>query len=217
MNFSILFLFVLSQRIFWDKIVATVDSDIITFRELKASYLLHICSKAERTNEGVMNCLNEIVDFFFIQKEITEREEIREEDYVEEEERMIFELGGLDRVLEILNELDMSWDELREILSKKIMSKKLIENLFYSRVSVSIEEIEEYYKKRYLPLTERLEIPARSLIEMTPLIEKEIAKDKTKEIINEWVKERRSFHEINILLTPNDIKNIIEDLDIAKK
>ncbi len=189
--------------------MATVDSDIITFRELKASYLLHICSKSEKTNEGVMDCLNELIDSSVIQKEITEREEIGEEDYVEEEERIISELGGLDRVLEILNDLDMSWDELREILSRKIRSKRLVENLFYSRVSVSIEEIEEYYKKRYLPLAERLEIPARSLIEMTPLIEKEIAKDKTKDILNEWMKERKTLHEINILLNPIDIKNIL--------
>lgn len=209
MSFSLLFLFIFSQRVFLDKIVATVDSDIITFRELKASYLLHICSKSEKTNEGVMDCLNELIDSSVIQKEITEREEIGEEDYVEEEERIISELGGLDRVLEILNDLDMSWDELREILSRKIRSKRLVENLFYSRVSVSIEEIEEYYKKRYLPLAERLEIPARSLIEMTPLIEKEIAKDKTKDILNEWMKERKTLHEINILLNPIDIKNIL--------
>ncbi len=209
MSFSLLFLFIFSQKIFLDKIAATVDTEIITFRELKASYLLHICSRSEKNPESVMDCLNELIDSSVIQKEITEREEIKEEDYVEEEERIISELGGLDVVLEILNMLDMSWDDLRKILSKKITSKKLIENLFYSRVSVSLEEIEEYYKKKYIPITERFEIPPRSLLEMTPLIEKEIAREKTKEIINEWIKERRSFHEINILLSENDIKNIL--------
>lgn len=209
MSFSFLFFLIFSQRIFLDKIVATVDQDIITFRELRTSYLLHICSKSENSPSAILDCLNEIVDFSVIQKEITEREEIKEEDYVEEEERIISELGGLDMVLEILNMLDMSWDDLRKILSKKIISKKLIENLFYSRVSASLEEIEEYYKKKYIPITERFEILPRSLVEMTPLIEKEIAKEKTKEIINEWIKERRSFHTINILLDENDTKKIL--------
>lgn len=209
MSFSLLFFFLFSQRIFLDKIVATVDSDIITFRELKSFYLLHICSNNEKNPSAILDCLNEIIDFSVTQKEITEREEIKEEDYVEEEERIISELGGLDMVLEILNTHDMSWDDLRKILSKKIISKKLIENLFYSRVSVSLEEIEEYYKKKYIPITEKFEILPRPLLEMTPLIEKEIAKEKTKEIINEWIKERRSFHEINILLDENDIKNIL--------
>jgi len=209
MSFSLLFFFIFSQKVFLDKIVATVDTEIITFRELRASYLLHICSKREKNPEALLDCLNELVDFSVIQKEITEREEIKEEDYVEEEERIISELGGIDIVLEILNTLDMSWDDLRKTLSAKIISKKLIENLFYSRVSVSLDEIEEYYKKKYIPLTERFEIPPRSILEMTPLIEKEIAKEKTKEIINEWIKERRSFHEINILLNENDIRNII--------
>jgi len=209
MSFNLFFFFIFSQRILLDKIVATVDTDIITLRELKAFYPLHICSKSERNPSALMGCLNELIEFSVVQKEITERKEIKEEDYVEEEERIISELGGLNRVLGILEALDMSWEEFRGILSKKIISKKLIESLFYSRVSVSLEEIEEFYNKNYLPTMKSLEIPPLSLIEMSPAIEREIAREKTKKAIEEWIRERRSFHEINILLNENDIKNIL--------
>lgn len=212
-HFFILFFFLFSQRFSLDKIVATIDSDIITLRELKTSYLLHICSNKGKNPEAVINCLNELIDFSIIQKEIAGREEISEEDYIEEEERIISELGGLDKVLNVLNHLDMSWEEFREILSRRIISKKKVENLFYSRVSVSFDEIEEYYKNRYLPVTERLAIPPRSLVEMTSSIEKEIAKEKTKNILDEWIKERKSFHEINILINDKDISGILSSLE----
>lgn len=211
-HFFVLFFFLFSQRFSLDKIVATIDSEIITLRELKTSYLLHICSNSGKGSEAVINCLNELIDFSIIQKEITGREEILEEDYIEEEERIIGELGGLDKILNILNHLDMSWEEFREILSRKIISKKKIENLFYSRVSVSLDEIEEYYKNRYLPVTERLSIPPSSLVEMTSSIEKEIAKEKTKNILDEWIKERKSFYEINILINNKDIGSILSPL-----
>lgn len=210
MSFSIIFFIIFSQKILLDKIVATVDSEIITLRELKTAYFLHICSKGDKSPKGVKDCLNELIDFSIIQKEITEREEIREEDYIEEEERIISELGGLDMVLQILNELDMSWDEFRAYLSRKIISKKLIEKLFSSRVSVGIDEIEKYYKEKYLPLTERIKIEASSLIEMTPLIEKEIVREKIKSFVDEWLKERRAYHEVNVLLTENDIRDILK-------
>lgn len=210
MSFSIIFFILFSQRILLDKIVATVDSEIITLRELKSAYFLHICTKVDKNPKGIKDCLDELIDFSIIQREITEREEIREEDYIEEEERIISELGGLDMVLQILNELDMSWDEFRAYLSRKIISKKLTVRLFSSRVSVGLDEIEKYYKEKYLPLTERIKIEAHSLIEMTPLIEKEIVREKIKSFVDEWLKERRVYHEINVLLTENDIRDILK-------
>lgn len=212
MSFSIIFFIIFSQRILLDKIVATVDSEIITLRELKSSYYLHICSRVDKSPKGIKDCLNELIDFSIIQKEITEGEKVEEEDYVEEEERIISELGGLDTVLEILLDLDMSWDEFRFLLFRKIISKKLVEKLFSSRISVNLDEIEKYYREKYLPITERLKIEARSLIEMTPLIEKEIVKEKTKNVLDEWLKERRAYHEVNILLTDNDIGDILKSL-----
>ncbi|MGQ9619098.1 MAG: hypothetical protein ACUVUG_09090 [Candidatus Aminicenantia bacterium] len=213
MSFSLIIILLFSQRFLLDKIVATVDTDIITLRELKTSYLLHICNISKNDHLSIRNCLDELINYKVIQKEITQqREEIRKEDYISEEERIIKELGGLDEVLEILADLDMSWEEFREILTIKIIATKLIENLFYSRVSVTISEIEDYYNKNYVPAMKKLGINPRSLIEMTPYIEKEIAKDKSQDIINSWLKERKEFHQVKITITDEDIKFIVRDL-----
>ncbi len=189
--------------------VVSIDTDIITFRELKTSYLLHICSNYEKNDHSVRKCLEELVDYYLIPKEIPEKTELTEEDYIEEEERIIREVGGLERVLDVLKEIDMSWEEFREILSKKIISKKLIENIFYTKVSVSLSEIEDYYSKKYLPSMNNLGVPPRSIIEMTPYIEKEIAKEKVKELLEDWLSEKRKFYEIVFYLSEEDITAII--------
>ncbi len=189
--------------------VASIDTEVITFRELKTSFLLHICSNYEKSDLSVRKCLEELVDYHLIPKEIPEKTELTEEDYIEEEERIIREMGGLDEVLDVLNEIDMSWEEFREILSKKIISKKLIENIFYTKVSVSLSEIEDYYSKKYLPSMNNLGVPPRSIIEMTSYIEKEIAKEKVEELLEDWLSEKRKFYKIVFYLSEEDITAII--------
>ena len=71
----------------------------------------------------------------------------------------------------------------------------------FPQIIINFKEIESFYNKEYLPAQKKLKLKPKTLIEMTPLIEKHLRKIRTDEELSDWLKEIRSSHKIENKLT----------------
>ncbi|MEW6456842.1 MAG: hypothetical protein AB1410_09060, partial [Acidobacteriota bacterium] len=97
----------------------------------------------------------------------------------------------------------------KKILLERIKYEKTIESEFSERVSISIDEIENYYRENYLPSRERMKLSIEPFLNISTAIEKELREKKYKELFHEWILEMKKIKEINVYLNDDDLKVIL--------
>lgn len=97
-----------------------------------------------------------------------------------------------------LNEFGLEEKDLRPYLEEKLLFQKIIVIRFSQSINVSLNEIETYYNKVYLPSEKALGREPKPMIQVLDELESSIKKEKIADQIDSWIISLRDQAEIKI-------------------
>ncbi|MCP4221487.1 MAG: hypothetical protein GY765_43080 [bacterium] len=188
----------IAERIEIDKIAAVVNERLITLTDIhKAARLYAAFRKKEQTEEQFhLDVLRDLLNYKVVYLEYSDEITLEDEDYMEVQTLIIKNLGAYDKLLKVLGDFDMSWEDFKGFIKDKVMYEKVVRKNLQVSVSVGFKAIEAFYNNQYLPLQLGLQLKPKSLIEMAPVIETQLRKDRTEEEMAGWLKEITTSYRI---------------------
>ena len=206
--FLSMFLIVSSTRVSFsrsqeviDQIAAVVNDYVITLSDVK------IAASFDLFGEEILSQEKDslvILDWLINQKLVIgltqESSPIEPEAIEAAYQSLLFKLGN-EAIKTKLDLFDLQKKDLQAYLFEKILFQSIIEERFGLAVRVSLREIENYYREKFV-LTRK--DPKNSeplpLMEVLEEIESAIKKEKIKTLVEEWLKNLRREADIQILL-----------------
>ncbi|MGB8952325.1 MAG: hypothetical protein WCC06_06635 [Candidatus Aminicenantales bacterium] len=177
-------------------IVAVVNNQILTLADLQLveAFALYDMEEGEYRYPAL---LERMID----QKVVTDlaREKVAvEKDQVKEELQSLLDRIGFEEAQKKFDGFGVAAGDLMSYLEEKILYQKIIDLRFSQSVSVSLQEIEAYYKDTYLPDQKKAGLEPRPMMELLNEIESEIKKEKIKVQVEAWIKNLRRQAEIEV-------------------
>ncbi len=188
-----------------DKIAAVVEGEIITLSDIdKAILLFPVFRKKDQTEqEFYISILQDLIHYKAVYLEYRDELTLVEEDYQEVQTSIIKKLGAYAELMKVLRRFHMEWADFKVFITERVFYEKVLRTNFQLKITISFKEIETFYREQYLPMQQSLQLIPRSLIEMTPLIEAQLQRDRTQERMAGWLKEVTSAYSIE--------NNLLED------
>ncbi len=184
-----------------DQIAAVVNDYVITLSDVKIAESFGLFDEEILTQEK--DSL-EILDWLINQKLIiglTQESRSIEPEAVEAAyQSLLFKLGS-EAVKTKLDLFGLQEKDLQAYLFEKILFQSIIEDRFGLAVRVSLREIEDYYREKFvLTHTDPKNSEPLPLMEVLEEIESAIKNEKIKTLVEEWLKNLRREADIQILL-----------------
>lgn len=197
---STLFSFSRSQEVI-DRIAAVVNDYVITLSDVK------IAASFDLFDEEILSQEKDslvILDWLINQKLViglTQKSSPIEPEAIEAAyQSLLFKLGN-EAVKTKLDLFGLQKKDLQVYLFEKILFQSIIEDRFGMAVRVSLREIEDYYREKFvLTHTDPKNNEPTPLMEVLEEIESAIKKEKIKILVEEWLKNLRREADIQIFL-----------------
>jgi hypothetical protein len=100
-----------------------------------------------------------------------------------------------------LLQFGLDWDDLKTYLREMMMYQKIISERFSRGVIVSIEEIERYYERVYVPSQRKQNLSPQPMIEVLDQIEGELQRVKVEDQVQEWIENLKRGADIQIKMS----------------
>jgi hypothetical protein len=181
--------------------VAVVNEQVITLTDLRIAEAFALYDEEVEEKLGGIRPL--ILERLIDQKlviDITAEAAPVEKKELDSFQGKIIEKLGYDQVRRRLEEFDLDLDDLRGYIREKIIYEKIISRKFGQRITVSVKEMEEYYKQRYVPSQREKGLEPLPMLELLDVIESRIIQEKIKTQINDWIKNLRKKADIQKFL-----------------
>jgi parvulin-like peptidyl-prolyl isomerase len=204
MLFNTLFLLAFLQpgQILIDKIVGTVNNEIITLSDIEKSLQIFpfLQEPGEHEDDLYHRILNELINYKVVYQEYRNEFTLKEEDYEQIQLTAIERAGSLEKLMARLQKYDMTWADFRSFIRERAFFDKVLREKLQLKITVLFPEIEKFYQDEYSPAQILLKLEPQSLIEMAPVIEKHLRRKKTDEKLAGWLNELKSSYDIEIKL-----------------
>lgn len=170
-----------------DRIVAVVNEQVITLTDLRIAeafglYDKEIDKRAENVRLLLLEkMVNQKLVVLISSGESMEKEE--QDSYL----KSVIEQMGSEEFGEKLEELGLDREDLREYIREKIIYQKIINRRFGQGIIVSLEEIEDYYKRRYVPSQEKMGAKPKPMLEILNDIESALKQEKVQSRVEDWI------------------------------
>jgi hypothetical protein len=184
-----------------DRIVAVVNEQVITLTDLRIAEAFALYDEEVGEKSGGIRLL--ILERLIDQKlviDIASEEALVEKKELDFFQGKIIEKLGYDQVRGRLEEFDLDLDDLRGYIREKITYQKIISRKFGQRVTVSVKEMEDYYKQSYVTSQREKGLEPRPMLELLDVIESRIIQEKIKTQISDWIKNLRKKADIQKLM-----------------
>jgi len=193
-----------------DRVVAVVNNQVITLTDLKIADAFGLYEDIlEGEDENPLFLIMERMINQKIVIDATTRENISlSEEELETALEKTTERFGPGQFQKRLEEFGLSESDLKIYLKEKILYQKILSLRFGNEVSLNLEEIENYYKKTYLPSQEKKGFQPKPMIELLDEIEFAIKEKKIRKHIIDWINNLKRQAEIEIKF--DNFKNIEE-------
>lgn len=181
-----------------DKIAAVVNEEIITLTDIdKAIRFFPLARKKDEPEQAFYaRVLEDLINYKVVYLEYKNEFKLTEEDYEEVQAPAIMKFRSLDKLMARLEEFDMKWADFKDFIKEKVVYEKVLKEKFFDEVKVDFKEIEVFYNEEYVPQQRRLNLTPKSLIEMTPRIEKQLKKSRARQMTSTWLKGIKSSYKI---------------------
>jgi len=191
-----------AEPVLIDQIAAVVNDEIITLSDIQKAIKLYPLFRDKNENEKDFQkrVLLSLINHKVIYHEYRDEFRLSEEDYEEVQILVIKKIGSLGELMILLRHYDMDWPDFKQFIIEKVVYEKVLNDQFSTKITIPYAEIQEFYNQEYLPVQQRLGLQARSLIEMTPLIEKHLSKKLTDTRLKAWLKDIKTIYRIENLL-----------------
>lgn len=199
-NFILLLsvVYVFSETV--DRIVAVVNERVITLTDLRIAEAFALYDEELEEKPGSIRAM--ILERLIDQKlviDIAGEEPLVEKKELDSFQGKIIEKLGYDHFQSKLEEFDLDLEDLRGYISEKIVYQKIISRRFGQRITVSVKEMEDYYRQSYVPSQREKGLEPRPMLELLDQIESRIILEKIKTQINDWIKNLRKKADIQKL------------------
>jgi hypothetical protein len=181
-----------------DKIAAVVNEEIITQSDIdKAIQFYPILRKKDVSPQDFyISVLQDLINYKVVYLEYKDEYTLHQEDYTEVQTSIINKLGSYNKLMVLLRQFDMQWEDFKDFIKEKVFYQKVLKGIFQIKITIDFKEIETFYNEQYLPSQESLQLKPKTLIEMAPLIETQLRKDRTDEALAGWLKEITTSYKI---------------------
>jgi len=181
-----------------DKIAAVVNEEIITQSDIdKAIQFYPILRKKDVSPQDFyISVLQDLINYKVVYLEYKDEYTLHQEDYTEVQTSIINKLGSYNKLMGLLRQFDMQWEDFKDFIKEKVFYQKVLKGIFQIKITIDFKEIEIFYNEQYLPSQESLQLKPKTLIEMAPLIETQLRKDRTDEALAGWLKEITTSYKI---------------------
>lgn len=197
--FLILWLFQ-PETILVDKIAALVNDEIITVSDIEKAILFYpvLRTKEESEENFYFKVLQDLINTKALYLEYQDEFTPSDDDVEQVQAPIIQKAGSLQNLRQWLKNFNMEWSDFQNFIRPKIIYEKVIREKFPMKIAIQFNEIEDFYANEYLPLQRQLNLEPRSLIEMAPIIEKQLRKSRTEEKLSGWLRDLCSSYKIEI-------------------
>ena len=181
-----------------DKIAAVVNEEIITLTDIdKAIRFFPLARKKDEPEQAFYaRVLEDLINYKVVYLEYKNEFKLTEDDYEEVQAPAIMKFRSLDKLMARLEEFDMKWADFKDFIKERVVYEKVLKEKFFDEVKVDFKEIEVFYNEEYVPQQRRLNLTPKSLIEMTPRIEKQLKKSRARQMTSTWLKGIKSSYKI---------------------
>lgn len=181
-----------------DRIAAVVNDEIITQSDIdKAIRFYPVFRKKDESDRAFyISVLQDLINYKVICLEYRDEVTLRDEDYTEVETSIIKKVGSYDRLMRLLHRYDMQWSDFKAFIREKVVYEKVLKQKIQLKMIINFQEIQRFYNEQYLPQQRSLRLKPRTLIEMAPLIETKLRKDRIEQELAEWMKEIAAAYKI---------------------
>jgi parvulin-like peptidyl-prolyl isomerase len=175
-----------------DRIVARVEDDIILqsqVRELGAFQQL-----IEGRAEGDDKLLDELIEQWVVETEATAARfpQPAQSEVDRELARLKGQFASPEKYEARLNELGLTADEVREMLSRQIFVERYVDSKFRTSVQIEPAEIDAYYTKELLPELARNNQPAPDRASVEPQIREVLTQRAISDLTMKWLDDTKS-------------------------
>jgi len=191
----------INNEILVDKIIAVVGDTVISFSDIEKAVLLYpiLRNNDESEIKFYKQILNELIDYRVIYLEYGNEIILNENDFEKIELEIIEKSGSFQKLNKILDSFDMTWQNFRVFIKERVFFEKTIREKFQFKISITFNDVKDFYKKEYVPNQKKLNLVPKSLIAMTPKIENHLRQIETGKKIKSWLKDIRDNYKIRIL------------------
>lgn len=181
-----------------DRIAAVVQNEIITLSDIDKALLLYpILRKAgESERDLYLRVLDNLIRHKIAWLEYRDEIQLTAGDFNPLQTAIIRKAGSLGNVISLLQRFDMDWDDLKTFIRERVMYEKLLKDNFQMKITIPFPRIEEFYNTQYLPTQKSLDLPALSLVEMAPVIEKHLRTQQTEDRVSSWLREIKESYRV---------------------
>lgn len=170
-----------------DRIVAVVNNEVITLTDIRVIKTLSLFEDITEAEEEVASrILDRLIDQKLVIQLSPENIKVEQTELDEYQEMLTVRLGK-ERIQEALGALGLEWADLRAYFQEKILFQKIIYQRFGQTVVVSLEEIEKFYRSRYIPNQREKGQEPQPMMEILREIESIIREDKMQRRVQEWL------------------------------
>jgi hypothetical protein len=117
---------------------------------------------------------------------------------VDEARNILVARIGRDEARRRMAEFGLEGPDLLPYLEEMVLSETIIAGRFGRSESVSLTEIEAYYRETYAPAQKKLGVEPKPLVEVLDVLEAEIKKSKVEIRAGNWIRNLRQQSEIEI-------------------
>lgn len=183
-----------------DHIVAVVNEKVITLTDMRIAETF--CLYDEEIDPGAENIHQLLLEMMVDQKLVVllAGAEAVEKEEVDSFQDKIIEKMGSEELEKKLEEFGLDRDDLREYIRDKIIYQKIIKRRFGQGVIVSLEEIEDFYKGRYVPSQKEKEVEPKPMMEILKEIESTIKQEKAMSNVKDWINNLKTQADILIYI-----------------
>lgn len=182
-----------------DRVLAVVNDEVITLTDVKiysivAEFMGDQTGKKENDQEYY---LEQMIDQKLVLQMIKEDEEITEAEVMAFKNK-IDESGRGDQFYASLSDLGLSYEDIRSYVEEILLLESIINQRFKRAASVSIREIEQYYREVYIPRQQAEGLDLKPMVDILDEIETALKKEKIDKQVREWIANLKKEAEIEI-------------------
>ncbi len=182
-----------------DCIAAVINDRIITLTDLKFIEAFGLFEDETQTGPGdpLSLILEKVIDQRVILDMTREKTPVGQEE-IDRAVSNLTEKLGKEEVERRLSRFGGRAEDLRAYLEEKILCQKVISQRFSQGALVSLQEIELYYQKYYVPAQRQSDLEPEPMMQILNKIEDMIREQKTSRQVRAWIKNLRAQAEIEI-------------------
>lgn len=182
-----------------DRIIAVVNEEVITLTDLRIAQAFGLFE--DRAEEPNRLSFSDILERLINQKLVIQLSAEKASVNVQEldaYEKRLQERRGEEKIKEAFQEFGLDWSGLREYIRERLLFESLISRKFGQTVVISLDEMEDFYRNRYVPSQREKGLEPKPMMEVLKEIESTIREKKIKNQVQEWIRNLKKQADIHI-------------------